>query len=114
MIIKIIKKKITKDELGKIAQEGFGEMVKVVVDVKREVLAIGGELHADEEIALVKDGSESKNLWGANIYLNKPKEKRVEFSALINIRPAQNNRSMEIQNPKIKEKAKEIIDNLIE
>lgn len=114
MEVEIIKEKIGQDELKKIARAGFGEMIKVVVDVERKILALGGELHADGEAVLIADGSRPENLWGANIYLGKPKEERIEFSALINIRPSVNNRSMEIQKPETKEKIKEVIDKLIE
>lgn len=113
MEIKIIKEKITKEELKKITQEGFGEMVKAVVDIEKEIIALGGELHADGNALLLENGSKQENLWGINIYPNKPKNEWVEFSALINIRPSIGNRSMEIQDNKIKEKIKEIINKLI-
>lgn len=114
MTIRIIKEKIRKDELKEIAQEGFGIVVKAVVDVEKELIAIGGEFHADANVLLIENGSKQKNLWGINIYLDKPKDKWIEFVALINIRPSMDNRSMEIQNQKIKEKIKEIIDKLID
>lgn len=114
MEIKIIREKINEDELKKIAEKGFGEMIKVAVDIKREVMALGGELHADGEEVLIKDGSQPEDIWGVNIYLEKPKDEMIEFSALINIRPSKGNRSMEIQNLEIKEKIKEIINKLVD
>lgn len=113
-MIKIIRKKITKDELKKIAQQGFGEMIKAVIDIKKEILAIGGELHADEETFLLEKGSQQRELWGINIYPAESKDKMIEFSALINIRPSQDNYSMEIKNHKIRKRIKEIINKLVE
>lgn len=113
MPIKIIKEKIFKDELKKIAGGEFGDMVKAVVDVKREVVAIGGELHADGEQALLADGSNQGDVWGINIYSEKEGEDMIEFSSLINIRPQLGNRSLNIENQEIKTKILSIIDKLI-
>lgn len=114
MTIKVVKEKISKSELEEIAKEMFGEIVKAVVDTEKEVAAIGGELHSDANEVLIKNGSKQENLWGINICLRKPKEERIEFFALINIRPSLGNRSMEIENQEIREKIKKIVDKLIE
>lgn len=114
MTIKIIRKNINKDELKKIAREGFGEMVKAVVDIEKEIMALGGELHADGNALLFKKGSKQENLWGINIYPDRPNDKRIEFSALINIRPSIGNRSIEIQSPQIRKKIKKIVGKLIQ
>ena len=114
MIIKIIKEKISSQELKGIAEETFGNMVKSAVDVEREILAVGGELHSDAEAILIEDGSKGNNVWGVNIYLNKPKKERIEFSALINIKPLSGNLSMEIQSPEIIKKITKIVDRLIQ
>ncbi len=87
-------------------------MVKVVVDVEREMAAIGGELHADAEALLIEDGSKSKNIWGANLYPWHPPQDRIEFTALINIRPSHNNPSMEILDEAIKAKVGQIIEKI--
>jgi len=68
MPMRIIKSPITKSELMAIAQERFGDMVKAVVDIEQGIMAIGGELHADEEALLIEQGSKQENLWGINIY----------------------------------------------
>jgi len=111
--IKIINEKISLPELAAIAQSGFGEMVKVVVDIEKEIMAVGGELHADAEALLVENASNPLMLWGINIYPNKPQDSRIEFTSLINIRPAKGNLDMEIQNAEIKEKIKNIVNKLI-
>lgn len=84
--------------------------VKVVVDIEREILSFGCELHIDCADELAKDGSRGADLWGANIY---PEDKKIEFVSLINIRPKDNNRSMEILIPEVREKVEKIIRNLL-
>ena len=49
MEIKIIRESIPKTELNEMAKEQFGDMVKAVVDMEQRIMAIGGELHSDEE-----------------------------------------------------------------
>jgi hypothetical protein len=79
--------------------EEYGTMIKIAVDIRREILAGGGEMNADCERLLLEDGSEQDDIWGANWY---PRERRVEFEALINIRPLLGNRSLVIQNQEIR------------
>jgi maltose-binding protein MalE len=69
--IKIIKEPITFEELKKIAEERYGDMVKAVVDVEREIMALGGDLHSDEEAFLLENGSLQENLWGINLWVEK-------------------------------------------
>ena len=115
MEIKIIKEKISEEEFKKIAQEGFGDIIKGVVDIKKEIIAVGGELHSDEQELLIdKEGSKSENLWGINIYPAKLREQWLEFNSLINIKPLFGNSSMEIESSEIKEKIKEIINKLVQ
>jgi len=45
----------------------LGDMIKAVVDIERGVMAIGGEMHADEEAVLLDDGSREVDLWGINL-----------------------------------------------
>lgn len=113
MAIQIVREKMTLDAVKKAAQETFGEMVKAVVDVERELMAVGGELHADAEAVLLADGSRQKDLWGINIYPEKPQAERLEFSALINIRPSQGNRSPQIQDVKLRELIRRVVSKLV-
>jgi len=84
--------------------------IKVVVDIEREFISIGCELHVDCAEELMADGSLHANLWGANIY---PQDKKIDFISLINIRPADNNRSMEIKDEAIRKKVEDIIKDLV-
>lgn len=112
--MKLIDKKISKTELASVAKERFGDMVKAAVDIELGIMVIGGELHADEEAMLLENGSKQENLWGINIYTEKPGNERIEFDSMINIRPRQNNRSRDVLDPKIREKITAIINNLVE
>ncbi len=113
MEIKIIKDKISREQIRQLAQEGFGNMVKAVVDIAQGVMALGGEWHADAEAVLLEDGSKQENLWGINIYPDNNDESLIAFASLINIRPRVGNRSMEIQDLFIREKIKDIVMRLI-
>lgn len=113
MEIKIAKDKLSRKEIKKLADSSFGGMVKVVVDIERGILALGGEFHADAEQVLLKNGSKQENLWGINYYpLEKP-QKRIEYSALVNIRPWSRNRSMHIENKTTRKKIKFIVESLL-
>jgi len=69
--MEIIKDKIAREKLKAIAVALFGSLVKAVVDINREIMAIGGELHADEERLLLDEGSRQQDLWGINLYPEK-------------------------------------------
>ena len=112
-IMKIIDGTIALDDLKRMAIDGFGNMVKAVVDVEREVMAVDGELHADEEALLLQNGSRQSNLWGINIYPDLGMPDRIEFDSMINIRPSQGNRSRGVDDPEIREKIIQIIQKLI-
>ena len=91
--MKIIKENIGLAELKEMAAAGFGDMVKGVVDVQKELLAIDAELHADLEAFLLEEGSLQKDLWGINLYPDLQGDAFLEYDSMINIRPSQGNRS---------------------
>jgi hypothetical protein len=99
--------------LRDLAEGWFGDMVKAVVDVQRRIIALGGELHSDQELVLLEQGSEQSNLWGINIYPEKPTDERVEFDSMINIRPRQNNRSRYVEDSDTRSLIVAIVDSLI-
>jgi hypothetical protein len=113
MKIKIVEEAIDLKELIKIGEEGFRDLVKGVVDIEKEIMAIGGELHADEEAILLSSGSKLENLWGINLYPQKKDEDFIEFDSVINLKPSQGNRSRGIENPQIQKRIKEIVERLI-
>ncbi|HXK09243.1 MAG TPA: DUF5674 family protein [Vicinamibacteria bacterium] len=94
--------------LRRLVDEVFEDMVKYVVDVERGIAAVGGEMHADGEQALLEDGSRQADLWGANYYPGRGPAECIEYTSLINIRPAAGNRSMEIQDAAIRDRVREL------
>ena len=111
--IAVVDRKIERSELARLVDLVFEDMVKLVVDIDREIVAVGGELHADAEALLLERGSDQRDLWGANYYPGEGEEGCIEYTALINIRPAQENRAMEIQDPEIRRRVREIVFRLV-
>lgn len=111
--IVLIDKPIPIKELKDIASLRFGDMVKAVVDVSKGIMAIGGELHADEEQFLLEMESLQDNLWGINIYLDLPKESWIEFDSMINLKPRQNNQTRGVEDLQLQNKIIEIVSTLI-
>ncbi len=110
----MIKDKISNKELEKLAESMFGNLVKAVVDVEKKMMAVGGELHSDEEALLIENGSKQNNLWGINIYPEIKDENRIEFDSMINLRPSQGNKSRGVEDPNIRKIVIEIVNNLVE
>ena len=114
MKIRIIKTPINKKELIEIASEEFGNLVKAVIDIEQEIMAIGGELHADEEVLLSEEyGSKREYTWGINLYPLNSENDFVEFDSMINLKPAYGNRTRGVENPEIRKKIGEIVKKLI-
>lgn len=111
--IVIVERRIDPEELGRLTRLFFEDMVKYVVDVERRVAAVGGELHADAEQLLLEAGSRQADLWGANYHPGKGREECIEYTSLINIRPAQGNRSMEVADAELRRRIREITFELI-
>lgn len=113
MAIKIVKNSMSRKDLAETAKNQYGSLVKAVVDIKQGLLAIGGELHADEEAVLLEQGSQQENLWGINLYPEKLGEEWIEFDSVINLRPSQGNSSRGIENFEVRTKIIEIVGKLI-
>ena len=105
----ILEKPITREELSKLAENFYGDMIKGVVDVEQELLALDAELHSDLEGMLLREGSQQEALWGINLYTEADEEDFLEFDSLINIRPRQGNRSRDVENEEIREKIRAIV-----
>lgn len=112
--MEIVKEKIAITKLKEMAERMFGNLVKAVVDVEKEIMAIDGELHADEQALLLENDSKQENLWGINIYPDKTEEDFIEFDSVINIRPSQQNRSRGVDNPETRKKVLAIVNKLID
>lgn len=104
-MIYIIKDKATPVQIKEML-EMLQSYIKLAVDIDREILAGGGAMHADCEAVLLDDGNQQEFIWGADW---DPTAQLVTFESLINIRPRQNNPSMEIIDPVIREKVAGIV-----
>jgi hypothetical protein len=111
--IRIVRDSITLEELRSLAREQFGDMVKAVVDVQQGILAIGGELHADEETTLLDQGSRQSDLWGINLFPDAAEAERIEFDSMINVRPGQGNRSRSVEDVTQRERIRQIVSGLV-
>jgi hypothetical protein len=114
MEISIIRNAVTRESLREMARQQFGDMVKAVVDVEQAIMAIGGELHSDEEAMLLDHGSQQANLWGINLYPDKPAEEWIEFDSMINVRPSGGNRSRSVERAEVRDAVTRIVGRLVE
>ncbi len=104
---------ITLEELRGMAAAMFGDLVKAVVDVEQQAMAVDAELHSDEEACLLENGSEQGNLWGINLYPGQYGAEFVEFDSMINLRPSRGNRSRGVEDPAVREKILLIVGTLV-
>ena len=112
--MKIVRDLLTPEELKQMASALFENMVKAVVDVERELIALDAELHSDLEALLLQDGSKQRDLWGINLYPDLQGDEFIEFDSMINMRPSQGNRSRGIDDQAIREKIAEIVAKRIQ
>ena len=108
-----MKNVVTVGDLKAIAKDTFDDMVKAVVDVDREIVAIDAELHSDLEALLLEDGSGQKDLWGINFYPDIKDDDFVEFDSMINLRPSQGNNTRSVDSPDIRRKIIDIVSKWV-
>jgi hypothetical protein len=112
--IEIIRTRVALEHLRALAEGLFGELVKAVVDIGQGAMAIGGELHADEEALLLSAGSKQSDLWGINLYPAQHGEiDWIEFDSMINVRPRHGNRSRSVEDPETRRRIIEIVGLLV-
>ena len=111
--MEIITDQITVERLKEMAKKMFGNLVKAVVDVEKEIMAIDGELHADLAELLAENGSKHEDVWGLNIYPELENEDWIEFDSMINLKPLLGNRTRNVDNREIKEKILKIVSKII-
>ena len=110
---RIVRDRITRTDLAHLAEEQFGDWIKAVVDVSREIMAIGGDLHADDEAVLLADGSRQRDLWGINLYPGVTGSDWIEFDSMINLRPNQGNRSRGVDDESTQARIREVVESLV-
>jgi hypothetical protein len=85
------------------AECSFGDLVKAVVDVRLELIALDGDMDADLEALLLENGSSQEDLWGVNLYPDLQPEDFLEFDSMINMRPSQGNMSRGVDDEQLRQ-----------
>jgi Protein of unknown function (DUF5674) len=111
--MKLVDTGMTMAELRSLAEGRFGDLVKAVVDVRRNVMALDADLHSDEEALLLENGSAQADLWGINLYPALFPTDWIEFDSMINIRPSQGNRSRGVDDLGIRSRIVEVVTCLV-
>lgn len=79
--MEILKSKKAFTEIKNMSPHYFDDMVKGVVDVKQEIIALNADMHVDLEQMLLDSGSCQDDLIGFNIYYE---DGEVELDSNIN------------------------------
>ena len=104
---------ITLEELRRLVPGRFRDFVKGVVDLRRGVLLLDADMHADQEAAFLADGSDQRDLWGINLYPQLDGPDWLEFDSMINLRPSFGNRSRGIDDAGIREQVATLVESLV-
>jgi hypothetical protein len=104
---------ITLDELRQMLGRRFSDMVKGVLDLRRGVLVVDADMHADQEAELLAEGSIQEDLWGINLYPDLPEEDWLEFDSMINLRPSVGNRTRGVDDPATRAAIAELVRRLV-
>jgi len=107
--IHIIKARMPREQLAALLGRPFADYVKFVVDVERRILAVGGELHVDAEAELLERGSAQSALWGGNYFPGRGPAECIQYTSMVNLRPSQGNSTMELRDPALRERMREIV-----
>lgn len=105
--MKFFDQPLKKEEIFRLRRV-YGRYLKLTIDVENHWLVAGGELHADGEKILLEKGSNQDNIWGGGLSL---KDKQIDTTAVLNLRPRMDNDAMEILNPKLRGKFISIVKN---
>ena len=105
----IIRAKVDSESFKRVAEDLKG-YIKLVVDVRRKILAAGGQKHVDGEKMLLKEGSRQEDLWGAGL---DTETNEMDFDSMINLRPSQNS-SREVLDQKIRQEIEVITRSLLQ
>lgn len=113
--MQIIRDALSIAQLKTMSEKLFPPLVKAVVDIEKEIMAVDLNMHADAQCALLQDGSHMDNLWGITLHPDKLKTGEwIEFGSLINYRPIVDNRSRFVEDPIIRKKIINVIAKLVQ
>jgi hypothetical protein len=101
------------DELRRMAEGRFGDLVKAVVDIRLSVMLVDADMHADQEAELLASGSLRQDLWGINFYPDLPVSDWIEFDSMINLRPSFGNRSRGVDDLELQMKIRDLVEHLV-
>lgn len=107
--ILIVREPLPRGALEPLAKAWHGTLIKGVADLRRDVIALGGDWHMDANNVLIADGSRQEDVWGFNIYPKERGDSALEYISLINIRPTQGNKAMELADEALRAKLREIV-----
>lgn len=110
---RLVSEPVSRSHLARLAEEQFGDWIKAVVDVSRGVMAVGGDLHADDEALLLADGSRQRDLWGINLRPGEEGRGWIEFDSMINIRPRDGNRSRGVDDERVRARIRRVAESLV-
>lgn len=109
MII-VLNRKITPEEYVQ-ACEVYPDYIKTVMDIEKEILAVGGEYHIDCEEVLVRSGSKQENLYGGGYRVG---TREVEYMAMSNYKPALGKNTYEIMEAEVRNKLATLTKHFLE
>lgn len=112
--MQVVSTPICRAQLWEIAQKSFGSLIKVVVDVRKQIMVMGADLHSDGEALLLSQGSNQSDLWGINLYPELTGDDFIEFDSMINLRPNQGNPSRNVESLQIRQQIRAVVNRLIQ
>ena len=108
-MVLILDRKVTSEEFEQ-AREVYDDYIKTVMDIEKDILAVGGEYHIDCEEVLIKSGSKLENLFGGG-YRTSTRE--VEYMAMSNFKPNMGKVTYEIMDENVRKKLKELTEKFL-
>ena len=106
--------KISIAELSSMAEKMYGTLVKVDVDISKQIFIVDMGMHADGEAYLMENGSKQHDLWGINLHpADYGTEDFIEFDSMINIRPSQGNASKDVLDAEIRQQIIDLVQKVV-
>ena len=101
MDVRFVKDRISRIELKELAGEDPTGTIKVVADLDKRVIGVGGPMHHDIEAMLLSNGSSLKDIWGFSLHLDRSWADAFEFRSHVNVRPQHGNASIQLHDEKL-------------
>ena len=86
------------------------DFAKAVVDLEKKEMILWVSMHVDAEESFLSHESKQENLWWINIYVESfGTDDFIEYDSMINIRPRQNNRSRDVEDPIVRKEIQQLV-----